>query len=100
MINIDPSGDVVVRVTEVIRNDRGEQTSSQTEAFRVRRQIMRQASAPWWEVFNPNSTYGEGVKDFIEFDEVPIFSFELLLRELHHNTQAPQIRDTSMLNVW
>lgn len=100
MIEIDPSGDLVIKVTEIIKNDQGEQVSSRTEAFRARRHIMRKASAPWSQMFAPYGPYGEGVKNVVEFDETPIFSFEVLLRELHHNTRPSLANDASILNVW
>ena len=100
MIEIDPCGDLVVKATEIIKDNQGQQISSRTETFRARRQIMRQASAPWSEMFNPYGPYREGVKDVVEFEDTPIFSFEVLLRELHHNTRASQAYDASILNVW
>ena len=100
MIEIDPSGDLVVKATEIIKDDNGQQVSSRTETFRIRRQIMRQASAPWSEMFDPYRPYREGAKDAVEFEETPIFSFEVLLRELHHNTRASHAYDASILNIW
>ncbi|KAL8794612.1 MAG: hypothetical protein Q9195_002808 [Heterodermia aff. obscurata] len=100
MVDIDPSGDIVVKATEITRNDRGEQVASNSETFRVRRQIMRQASASWSVMFDPHGPYREGAKDVFELDEVPIVSFEILLRELHPNTQASHAENISILNVW
>ena len=100
MIEIDPSGDLVIKVTEIIKNDQGKQVSSRTEAFRARRQIMRKVSAPWSRMFAPGGPYGEGIKDVVEFDETPIFSFEVLLRELHHKNRVSLANDASILNVW
>ena len=100
MIEIDPTGDLVIKVTERIKNDRGQQISSRTEAFRTRKQIMRDASTPWSEMLDPYGPYREANKDVVEFDETPIFSFEILLRELHHNTQASHASDASIMDVW
>ena len=101
MITIDPSGDILVRVTEIIPSDNGQQVDSRTETFRVRRQIMREASAPWREMFDPNGPYNEGAKDVYEFSEAPIFSFEILLRELHLKArQASHAHEASILHVW
>ena len=100
MIEIHPSGDLVLIVFEKIKNKSGEHLYSETEAFRVRRQVMRQASSFWSEMYNPNGPYREGAKDVVEFGEVPILSFEILLRNLHNNPKHSHAYDASILNVW
>ena len=99
MIDIDPSGDLVLRVFEKTKDDRGALLLSQTETFRVRREILRKASTVWSNMLDPYGPYHEGTKGVVELEETPIFSFEILLRELH-NTRASHIHDASILNIW
>ena len=109
MIEIDPAGDLIVKVIEPIEDDTVEhgtaaddegssRVPSRTEDFRVRRDTLSKASAVWRKMLN-SDVYVEGRSTFVQFHDSPILSTEILLRALHH-AEHPSTYDASIVDVW
>ena len=102
MIEVYGPGNLDITVTETTKDDQGKPVSSRTEIFRTRWQTMRQSSTRWAEMFDPDGPWrdGGGTDTTADFGEVPMFSFEILLRAVHDNPRGSQAHDASILNVW
>ena len=109
MIEIDPAGDLIVKVIETIEDDTVEhgttaddeasqRVPSRTEDFRVRRDTLSKASTVWRKMLN-SDVYIEGRSTFVQFYDNPILSTEILLRALH-NAEDPSTYEASIVDVW
>lgn len=109
MIEIDPTGDLIVKVIETIEDDTVEngtttddegsrRVPSRTEDFRVRRDTLSKASTVWRKMLD-SDVYIEGRSTFIQFHDSPILSTEILFRALH-NAEDPSTYEALIEDVW
>ena len=98
MIEIDPTGDIIVKVIETVEDDNGEQVPFRTEEFRVRRETLTKASTAWGKMLNSDG-YVEGRSTVVQFRGSPILGTEVLLRALHL-AEDPITYEASITDVW
>ena len=109
MIEIDPTGDLIVKVIEPIDEDTSEHGTTadnegsqrvppRTEDFRVRRDTLSKASTVWCKMLN-SDVYIEGRSTSVQFHDGSILSTEILLRALH-KAEHPSTYDASIVDVW
>ena len=109
MIEIDPAGDLIVKVIETVEDHTVEDASTndesnsnrvpaRTDDFRVRRGTLSKASPVWNKMLNSN-VYIEGRSTFVDFHDSPILCTEILFRALH-NAEHPSTYQASILDVW
>ena len=97
MIDIDPAGDLIVKVIEPTEEG-STPASPRIEDFRVRREKLSKASTVWSKMLNSN-VFIEGRSTSISFHDNPILSTEILLRALH-DAEAPSTYEASIVDVW
>jgi hypothetical protein len=98
MIIIDEKGDLVIRVTELTRDDGGERSVVGVEEFRVRRQTLIEASIVWRKMLG-SLTWAEGSQDTVNFEDDPLKSTEILFRVLH-NAVSEDTYEVPIKDIW